>query len=60
MKTLSTGLDNYKYLIWYRDGNIADDAKLTYTIYEDKKSIKSSSRLFFDNGIVFVVKNERN
>jgi hypothetical protein len=27
---------------------------------QDKKSIKSSSRLFFDNGIVFVVKNERN
>jgi GT2 family glycosyltransferase len=59
MKTLETGLDNYKYLVWFRGGNISDEAALKYTIYEDRKSIQSSSKLFFDNGVVFVVKNER-
>ena len=59
MKTLSTGLDNYTYLVWYREGNITQDASLKYTIYEDKKAV-GKEKLFFDNGVVFVVKHERN
>lgn len=60
MKTLKTGLDNYTYLIWYRGGKISKASNLRYVIFEDKNSVPSNQKLFFDNGVLYIIKNEIN
>lgn len=53
-----TGIDNYKYLVWYRGGKISELGKLQYRIYENKNEIKNKSKIIFQSKYIAVTKNE--
>lgn len=56
LSQFQTGVDNYKYLIWYKGGNIQEIAKKKYIIYEDKNEIPKHSNVIYRNKYIFVVK----
>lgn len=59
LSTFTTGVDNYKYLIWWRGGNMADNAKTVYIIYESKTDIPQSENVTYYNSFYSVVKHEK-
>lgn len=56
--TLETGIDDFKYLVWYNGGLLDKDANLTYKIYEGNKDITNSSRIIFHNKYLYLTKDE--
>lgn len=56
LSTLQTGIDNYKYLVFWRKGKLDEQSKLEYAIYQNIKEINKSERITYKNKYLFVVK----
>lgn len=60
LRTVATGIDNYKYLTWYFKGKISNNAKVKYTVYEDFASVTDKRAIIFSNNVIYIEKNETN
>lgn len=58
LQSITTGIDNYKYLVLYKRGNISELGSLQYRIYENKNEIKDKRKIIFQNKYTAVTKNE--
>lgn len=55
----ATGVDNYKYLIWYYGGNISAASPTIYTIYQEKREVPKEEHVVFQSKYFAVTKNEK-
>lgn len=54
-----SSIDNYKYLLLYKEGKISDNASQIYTVFENKKEIPSYKKIIYTNTYVYVTKDEK-
>ncbi|HSX40341.1 MAG TPA: hypothetical protein VLF68_01885, partial [Candidatus Saccharimonadales bacterium] len=56
LRQFATGVDNYKYLLWYNGVKTAQNTKVVYTIYEQQSDVPKNANLVYRNGFVYVTK----
>jgi len=55
--TIATGIDDYKYLLWWKGGIINNNSRLKYTIFNGKRS--NLKNIIFSGKDATITKNER-
>lgn len=55
---IRTGVDNYKYLIWYQGVEESSNSKLVYIIYENTSEVKNRAKIIYKNKYIAITKND--